>query len=586
VWHKKAYLLFYFLLWLVLSGFLQAVFKFHFYHIEQYQLFLYDGAYIFPALGKTGGFCLLAYEFLVQFFICPYAGAFITSAVLTVTGLLAFLLVKRMDRDSSFAYFFSLLPVFSLLFLHFDFNYFMQGTIAYMLVLLLLAVYVKLRSVWLKEAYAVIATFVLFRLGGSVAVLFALSVFTKELFSKSPRAYLFLIPCAEAFLLAFLSVRYAYAGEYRFTFLPDMYYHKSLVPSGFKIYLPWALLLLIIAATCILRPKKAPAGKRKTAGLVIQVLAAGLIFVSGVKAYGHFRAMKYKEMEYYYRTKQFDKILEMNQGNISNYLYLCLLNLTLAEKGELADRMFAFDQKGPQSLLIPMNYSQTTALLLSDIYYVIGHTGAAQNMAFEANVSSPGNRTGRMLQRLVETNLINGAYAVAEKYIGMLEKTFAYGGWAKEMRKYLYNDDEVNKNREYGMRRKSLPADNFLFSDQPSDRELMSLSVRNPENRNPAEYTGAMYLLAKNLELFGRFLEEYYGTEALPSLPVSFQEAVIIVNEGKGPEVWKEKGVSQPVITRFRHYREFILANKDRPRLSDYVKRSFGDTYWYYYMFK
>ncbi|MDR2680840.1 MAG: DUF6057 family protein [Tannerella sp.] len=588
MWRKKTDLLFYILLWLGLSAFLQSVFKFHFYHIEQYQLFLYDSTYIFSTLGKVGGCCLLAYEFLVQFFIYPYAGALITSTVLTVTGILACWLVRRMDRDSSFAYFFSLLPVFGLLFIHFDFNYFMQGTIAFMLVLLSLAGYVKLNNVWLKEAYAVTATVVLFLLGGSVAVLFALSVFVKEVFSKPSGAYMFLVPCAEVFLLAFLSVRYAFTGEYRYAFLPDMYYHEMLVPSGWAIYMSWALLPLIIAATCLLRPKKTLQGKRKTTVLVVQALAAGLIFVSGVKTYGHFRAMKYKEMEYYYRTKQFDKIIEMNRGNVSNYLYLCMLNLSLAEKGELAGRMFAFDQKGPQSLLIPMNNSQMTASLLSDIYYTIGHTGAAMNMAFEANVSSPGNRSGRMLQRLVETNLIYGAYAVAEKYIALLEKTFAYSGWAKEMRKYPYNDDEVNRNREYGMRRKALPAeaDNFLFSAQISDRELLSLSVRNPENRNPAEYLGAMFLLMKDSERFGRFTEDYYGTDVLPSLPVSFQEAVIIINEGKGAEVWKEKGVSQPVIARFRQFREFILANKNRPHLSDYAKTSYGDTYWYYYMFK
>jgi hypothetical protein len=573
-------------LWLVLSVVLQSVFKFHFYHIEQYQLFLFDGAYIFSTLNDAGGFCLLVYEFLVQFFMYPYAGTFITSGVLTVVGILVYILVKRIDRDSASAYFLSLLPVFGLLFVHFDFNYFMQGTVAYILLLLLLIVYMKLNTVRSKLAYAVISVFILFRLGGSVAVLFALSVFVRELFSRPLYAYLFLIPCAEAFLSAFLSVRYAFIGEYRFAFLPDMYYHKSLTPSGFAIYMPWALLPLTIVITTLLRSKKSWSGRKRTAGVVLQALSAGLIFVFGIKTYGNLHALKYKEMEYYYRTKQFDKIIKMNEGRVSNYLYLCMLNLSLAEKGELADNIFRFDQRGAQSLFIHMNNTQAAAMLLSDIYYTIGHTGAAQNMAFEANVSSSGNRTGRMLQRLVETNLIYGAYAVAEKYISLLERTFAYGDWATGMRRYLYNDDEVNRNPEYNKRRKSLPAENFLFTVQVSEKELMSLSVRNPENRNPVEYTGAMYLLMKNPELFRQFLDKYYGTEALPVLPRSFQEAVIIIHESEGAEVWEEKGVSKPVIARFRQYREFILANRNKPRLPDLVKASYGDTYWFYYMFK
>jgi hypothetical protein len=583
---RKKEILFYTLLWLVLAVVLQSLFKFHFYHIEQYQLFLFDNVYIFSTLSDVGGFCLLVYEFLVQFFIYPYAGAFITSVVLTIVGILDYILIKRIDRDSSLAYFLSLLPVFSLLFLHFDFNYFMQGTIAYMLLLLLLVVYMKLNTVRLKLAYAVISVFVLFWLGGSVAVLFALSVLVRELFAKSSYAYLFLIPCAEAFLLAFMGVRYAFFSEYRFAFLPDMYYHKSLTPFSYVIYLPWMLLPLMILITTFLRSKKSLSGKKRKAGVVLQALSVGLMVVFGVKTYGDLRSLKYKEMEYYCRTKQFDKIIKMNEGRVSNYLYLCMLNLSLAEKGELADKIFHFDQRGTQSLFIPMNNTQMSTMLLSDIYYTIGHTGASQNMAFEANLSSPGNRTGRMLQRLVETNLIYGSYAVAEKYIGLLERTFAYSEWAMGMRRYLYNDDEVNRNPEYNKRRKSLPAENFLFTAQVAEKDLMSLSVQNPENRNPVEYTGAMYLLMKDQELFRQFLDKYYGTEALPTLPRSFQEAVIIIHESEGAKVWAEKGVSEPIIARFRQYRAFILANKNKPRLSDFVKASYGDTYWFYYMFK
>jgi hypothetical protein len=578
-------ILFYILLWLALSVVLQSVFRFHFYHIEQYQLFLFDNAYILSTLSDAGGFCRLVYEFLVQFFIYPYAGAFITSAVLTIVGILVYILIKRIDRDSSSAYFLSLLPVFSLLFVHFDFNYFMRGTIAYILLLLLFVVYMKLNTARLKLAYAVISVFILFLLGGSVAVLFALSVFVRELFSKAPYAYLFLIPCAEAFLSAYMGVRYAIFSEYRFAFLPDMYYHKFLTPPGFVIYMSWALLPLIIVITTLLRSKKSWSGRKRTAGVALQALSAGLMVVFGIKTYGDLSSLKYKEMEYYCRTKQFDKIIKMNEGRVSNYLYLCMLNLSLAEKGELADNLFRFSQRGVQSLFIQMNNTQMSAMLLSDIYYTVGHTGASQNMAFEANVYSPGNRTGRMLKRLVETNLIYGAYDVAEKYIGLLERTLAYDDWATEMRRYL-NDDEVNSNPEYSKRRKSLPAETFLFTAQLSEKDMMSLSVRNPENRNPVEYTGAMYLLMKDTELFCQFLDKYYGTEALPALPRSFQEAVIIIYEDKGADVWTEKGVSKQVIARFRQYREFILANKNKPRLSDFVKASYGDTYWFYYMFK
>lgn len=577
--------LFFISLWLMLSVFLQSVYRFHFYHIEQYQLFLFDHTYILSTLKKAGGASLLVHDFLAQFFIYPCAGALITSTLLTVTGFLIYALLRRIDRDSTFVYAWSLLPVFSLLFVQLDFNYFMQGTVAYLMTLLLLHAYRSFGSVRWRLGMAVLCTFLLFWWGGSVAVLFALSVFVWELFSRPSRRYLFLIPCAEVFLLAFLSVRYGFAGEYRFAMLPDMYYQKLLNPSDIFLYMSWISLLLGMTVTGLLRSRNSLPGKRRFFATVAQLLLAGALFVYGVETHGDRRSLKFRKMEYYCRTGQVDKIIAMNRGKISNYLYLCFLNLSLAEKGQLADSLFLYDQKGPQSLFIPMNNLHMSSMLLCDIYYTVGHTAGAMNMAFEANIGSPGQRTGRMIQRLVETNIIYGEYAVAEKYIALLEKSLYYRSWAKGMRRYLHNEDEVNGNPEFYKRRKSLPAENFLFTQQLQDRELISLSVANPANRAPIEYAGAMYLLMKDMGLFKALIDTYWGTEVLPVLPLSFQEAVIVMNEGD-PGSWRERGVSPAVIARFERYKKFILENKNKPRLADFVKSSYGDTYWYYVMFK
>jgi hypothetical protein len=576
---------FFILLWLILSVFLQSVYRFHFYHIEQYRLFLFDGDYLFSALQKTGGLSLLIGEFLTQFFIYPYAGALITSVLPAGAGVLLRIIFRRMDGGLTGGYLRSLLPVFSLLFIQLDFNYFIQGTVAYLMALLCLCVYGKIGNVRGRAAYAVLSAFLLFWWGGSVAVLFVISVFAGEWLSAPSRCRLFLVPCAEVLLLAFLSVRYAFVGEYRFALLPDMYYQEALKPPGILLYMPWILLPLSMAAGRLLRSVKTRGGKKRYAGILLRTVLAGSAFFYGLEAYGDRRSLKFKEMEYHCRNRRFDRIIEMNRGEISNYLYLCFLNLALAEKGELAGRMFTFDQKGPQSLFIPMNNSHVSSMLLCDIYYAIGHTGAAMQMAFEANVGSPGHRTGRMLQRLVETNLICGEYAVAEKYIALLEKSLYYRNWAKGMRRYLGDDEAVSRNPELGKRRRSLPAANFLFSAQPRDRDLISLSVSNPDNRTAIEYAGAMYLLMKQSTLFGELIDKYLGTEALPGLPLSFQEAVIVLNEND-PASWREKGVSRPVIARFEQYKRFILENRNKPRVADYVKKSFGDTYWYYFMFK
>lgn len=61
--------------WLIVFGvlfaFLQTGFEYHFYYIEQSQLFLFSETYIKNKLVLPGGFSMLVAEFLVQFLSAP-----------------------------------------------------------------------------------------------------------------------------------------------------------------------------------------------------------------------------------------------------------------------------------------------------------------------------------------------------------------------------------------------------------------------------------------------------------------------------------------------------------------------------------
>ena len=122
----------------------------------------------------------------------------------------------------------------------------------------------------------------------------------------------------------------------------------------------------------------------------------------------------------------------------------------------------------------------------------------------------------RMLKRLVQTNLIYGTYPVAEKYISILEKTYAYRDWAQSQRKYLYNDEVVESDPILGTRRRMLPDRNSLAMIKGLAGDLELFLEKGPANSAALQYLGAMYLLAKDLEGFKALVEKYYGTEFLP----------------------------------------------------------------------
>lgn len=575
--------------WLIVFGalfaFLQMCFEYHFYYIEQSQLFLFSEAYIRNKLLLPGGFSMLVAEFLVQFFIRPYVGALVTAALLTGVGVCTAGIVKRIAPVSGL-FILYVLPMLALLFMHFDFNYRVQGTVCYLMMMALLCGYMRIRNDLFRLVAGCVLVPLLFWLAGSIAVLFAGMVCLFEGLRKTPKWYISLIGVAEVLLLGVGTVYFSLMGEYRWVFGPDLYYHYTLHPKEI-IYYSWICLPLVFLVAFFIRNKNSLSGKKWRAGIscIAQLAMIAAVLWWGMPKYSDAKTLKLKKLDYFARTEQWDKTIEECKGKLTNFLYMCHLNMALANKGELSDKMFNFDQRGPQGLLVQWNKSENISCMLSDIYFTMGATASSQEMAFEGYVSAMEDGNPRMLKRLVQTNLIYGTYPVAEKYISILEKTYAYRDWAQSQRKYLYNDEVVESDPILGTRRRMLPDRNSLAMIKGLAGDLALFLEKGPANSAALQYLGAMYLLAKDLEGFKALVEKYYGTEFLPVLPVHFQEAVIVMSE-KEPDYWKRFNVSETIVARFTDYKKQVLANRNNSAIAGLLNRSYGNTYWFYFMFK
>ena len=575
--------------WLIVFGalfaFLQMCFEYHFYYIEQSQLFLFSEAYIRNKLLLPGGFSMLVAEFLVQFFIRPYVGALVTAVLLTGVGVCTAGIVKRIAPVSGL-FILYVLPMLALLFMHFDFNYRVQGTVCYLMMMALLCGYMRIRNDLFRLVAGCVLVPVLFWLAGSITVLFAGMVCLFEGLRKTPKWYISLIGVAEVLLLGVGTVYFSLMGEYRWVFGPDLYYHYTLHPKEI-IYYSWICLPLVFLIAFFVRNKNSLSGKKLFAGIscIAQLAMIAAVLWWGMPKYSDAKTLKLKKLDYFARTEQWDKTIEECKGKLTNFLYMCHLNMALANKGELSDKMFNFDQRGPQGLLVQWNKSENISCMLSDIYFTMGATASSQEMAFEGYVSAMEDGNPRMLKRLVQTNLIYGTYPVAEKYISILEKTYAYRDWAQSQRKYLYNDEVVESDPILGTRRRMLPDRNSLAMIKGLAGDLALFLEKGPTNSAALQYLGAMYLLAKDLEGFKALVEKYYGTEFLPVLPVHFQEAVIVMSE-KEPDYWKRFNVSETIVARFTDYKKQVHANRNNSAIAGLLNRSYGNTYWFYFMFK
>jgi len=577
------------LFWLCVFGLLffyqQKQQAFHFYYIEQDQLFLWNFTYFISCLMEPAGLARWLTEFCVQYFIQPYYGALIVSAWFTFIGIFTAAIIKRIAPASNI-FLLSLLPIILLLYVHPDANYYYKGTVAYMLMLPALYGFFSIKREVIRIVYATVFGILLFWFAGAVAFLFAVCVLIWELLNRFSHAYRFIIPALFVAGLARWSVHAALAGEYRFLLLPDGYFNYHL-HAGIVIYFSWFFLPLLLILCRFLRRRKPVGSVRKYIELSLQLLLVLIVLRLSTSKYVSHDAGFYEELDYYMRTEQWDKLINRCEGKeIKNYLYLCCLNVALAEKGALADRMFSFNQRGVQGIYVPWNQTSQLSVLLSDVYFSMGHIALAQRMAFEGNESAPNSLGPRTLKRLVQTNIIYGFYPVAEKYLDLLEQTKYYRKWAHEHRRFLWNDIAVEKDSLLGMKRKCIPAENLLSEVKGLYVDLECIAKQNPAHRASIQYAGALYLLSKDVLTFKEFVEKYYGTDVLPVLPKSFQEAVIILSE-QDPSYMERYDIPLSVLQRFANFKKQVLNYKgNTSALPGLLKNGYGDTYWYYYLFK
>ena len=181
------------------------------------------------------------------------------------------------------------------------------------------------------------------------------------------------------------------------------------------------------------------------------------------------------------------------------------------------------------------------------------------------NVFSPNNRNVRMIRRLAECNYVSGDTLAAEKYLRILDKTFVYRKWAKQIRQHgksIYQAKIQLVNHHDTI----TTTDNAHFL-------MMQLLDANPDNTVALDYILCSTLLLKDLTNFKRDYDRYCMDRGKPRIKKLYQEALCIWLAGTqvSQEEW-EKYIQLPeVFQQFQQYND----QRGNPR--------FKGTYWYYF---
>ncbi len=559
---------------------LQAAQEFSYYYREQQQIFLQDWSFVATHLKAFGGLATVMSMFLTQFFAEPYMGALITAVA---GGLTAFFLWLFLSGISNAGY---LLPLaFIPVLIE---NIYLQNTDVHyegLMAILVTAVCLWLYSAIAKWHYAarcvagLVATALLYPLFGSVALLFAVCALLFDVLTKKQKAYMGLLYVLVVLVVGFVGVSNGWITDYASAFYTGLYNEYYIEPT-LTLGLAWLsvpVVMMVFWGCGFVHYRSLLAG---CAAFV--VLATGTASVYAMKA----EAMKNKdfytlqELYHYVSTEQWGKITSCRNINPNVDLHMNCLNLALSYEGRLVDDLLKYPQRDVRSLITNLGAFTEENILFTQMYYRMGVTSQALKLGFGTEV---GIRRGNpsVLKTLVKTRLAYGEYAVADKYLSMLENTRTYKDWAKQYRRFLYDDTAVEADAELGMMRRSLPQDGTEFvSMRGVLYDLLKVLEANPQNGNARDYAIAFMLLQKDFNRIKAFVDTYYGTPILPELPVRLQEAVVSYAE-RDADYCLSHGVTQQTLDRFADFRQKTLGARRNGGNVKAALRGYSDTFWY-----
>jgi len=551
--------------------------------LEHTNLFLGDWDSLWASLGEMGGFVKWIGTFGIQFFDKPFWGSVVF--LLPVWGLFAMTgcILRRKCASAGLwiplAAWVAVAQLFSL----YDFNFYWSGAVALCMAVAGLWVCSFLNSSWLRTILFIVGIPVVAWLWGSVVVVYVLGGIGL-FFEKKKSLWTALVPllvCGGT-----IALNYFLGGcpTWMNAISPTQYFEPLLDIPSYHLF-TWILVVLLLGISRFLSWN---VEKKKVLAGVICVL--GWLLPSGALIYygSTFRNQSNIDLwrlNHYTYTEDWDGILQFLHGKpMNNYLFMNYANMALAQKGSLGSQAFHYSPRGLNALMVNANSTGSIRMLASDIQYMVGCVAEAQQHAFEAQVTFPTSLGIQTLKRLVKTNLILGHYAVAEKYLQLIEKTTFHKEWAATYQAFLYNDEAIEADAELGDKRRSLSQKNrfaMFYGWQP---ELEDILAANPKNEKAMLYLGLGFLLTKDMQGFHHFLDKYYGTEALQTLPVVFQQGVIALFQQE-KQKWENYDLSPQVVKMYNQYRDLYFKNQRQPNMKNILARSFGHTFWYYLMF-
>ena len=578
--------------------------------IEAQSLFLYDDLFFENAMKMPAGFLGYIGSFLTQFLYYPALGAAIFVALL----LLLYWLVRKAFHLSEYYTVVAMLPLFLVLAINTQLGYWIYyiklpgywfvpvlGTIAGLLAIWLFnrasyKLHILVIVLWTIVGYPLFGFYAL--CSSLCMALIALSMAIrngnrKRLVFDGVAVLLVAVVLIYEVPLFWYNYYNSLAVEYMHTAgLPSYHWDinselflKSIIPY----WIPFVLLFATQLILALLYNKLS--GKGGNFKVIYSVQALLLVLVLGF-SYLYW----YKNTNYRVENKQDAAMWEGDWRRVADLARDTELpsrqivmnrNIALLQMGLAGEEMFTYpDGSADIDAPIAVHLTHTGGLMS---YWCFGKFNFCYRWCVENAVER--GWTVEYLKHAVRSMLLNGEYALAKRYTGILKRTLFHREWAERHERLANNPEAIAKLPEFAVPlQMSMYADALDVDESFVEAYLLnniangSTTVHSPVF---AEAALMFSLTRKDSRGFWGNLNRYFYNRQLHRLPTHYQEAVLLFAQLDKSVNVSRIPIDNNVNARFKGFMSRVTKYKGMKEsdMAPYFKEDYGDTYWYFYFF-
>ena len=537
----------------------------HILFTEQLSLFLYVPEYWKQYALQPGGWSVYCGNFLAQFYISRWAGALIQTLLCAALLILSKRILMKMDIRGNLLLA-HILPALLLLVLQCDYRFTTGNTLALICPFALTLLFMNMQRTMVRRLVFTLLIIPVYLFSGAVATccLYAACMFFELLRAKDKWKYATLV-----WLFVMVALPHMWQAVY---LMPDNGLFQAIDYQLDESVRFVSLALLAWIPLCVLSVRFI-SQQRLTAmtsskGTMVTIVA--LLLTCGFYLFPKTCNRAEEQMLRMYLAavqNNWDRVLETgkrakNPEQCTN----CLINLALAMKGELSQKMFNYPQSDEYGLL-PEHTGDFFYLCCGSLFfYHIGIPNEAIRWIFDSYIlRSRGNMDYHTLTRLAKWNRENGYEQVASKYFDILNHTLMYHSWSKRQRETPLPQREESVD---------YPVEFYVGSHEPlSDLRLHYENY--PQNTMVLDYLLCCLLLKNDPSRFLNLYNTFY--QSPKEMPKVYQEALLLIVNMGGTVDIRNYPIDKININKFFRFIDLVEKRNDKE-----LEKQFGDTWWYY----